>query len=883
MPLFMSSRRRGGGGWKNIKSTKGMKISIDGHPGSDGAKPTPQPPTAQDPLPCYMAEAPHEFDEEGKELDIDAQVWKAYVREADQIDKERVDGWNESMDVILIFAALFSAISTAFVIESYKSLKQDPTDLSSQTLLTISQTLKLIANASQSSSILPSPEPDTPPFQPSAKAICVNVLWFLSLSLSVAVSLISMLAKEWCLDFMIGRTGSPGAQVRRRQQRWDGMVKWKMEELITMLPSLIHLSLLLFAIGLCIFLWDVHYGVAIPVVIVTTFATSTYFACTVVPFLYDNCPYGTVLSRITKRFISTSSKTTQENMPQDKVTANALSWMLATCETPRSVDITLQSLAAADEKLYLETDDARVMEDLRQRLKRLDMDRDSEQNRTAAKLYARAAKAYLKIMCNSMSIDAHASYAHLPAKKVLLIQTTIDTLINQLRMPVVVGGRVGTGWLLDRCATISSASLAEEFMDMIQRDWHSGAHRPFSDLHCIFTASYALLLCCNQAKDLKNTFTNTLKMINGFLKDFENLPSDASFQQTVAPYLVLGTSWVWVNSTSTDKPRQEHPWSEALDNLWTSLMAIAFSNTPASNRFHFNNPTHSMWHLLTHPGQFKLDQDDCSSIGQALIRISEAQGPSTRMQSIYHAYYIQDLSSQLATLSDEVTPQVLIAFDCLRRHSPWEDRYFLPTTEIYIFTLKYLCTTSNTESWQTWRAYFILEYSPNPKCSPQLVQQLSSNDLIRRLATAMDSDDPNTQVFATAQLGVFLLMALSEDDRTSSTLNALEVELLRYPRLENDLERMEAVAAELETILMVPLSCDRDLRVYACRVLEAMLQRRSTPLPEMVHEGLHYHDISNRLRGIGSFVNYETERSIVYPDLVFDSEGQLDPGLFMEG
>ncbi|CUA67976.1 Isoleucine--tRNA ligase [Rhizoctonia solani] len=299
---------------------------------------------------CYPADAPQESDEEGKELDPDAQVWKTYVREADQVDEEMVDGWNKSMDVILIFAALFSAISTAFVIESYKNLKPDPADASSQTLLIISQTLMIIANGSQPSSASPTSVAETTGFEASAKDICVNVLWFLSLSLSVAVSLISMLAKEWCLEFMSGRTGPPGPQACRRQQRWDGLVKWKMKEVILMLPSLIHVSLLLFAIGLCVFLWDVHYGVAIPVVIVTTVAAGAYFACTIVPLLYQFCPYGTVLSRAIRQFKNRHSRITQADWMNRDVVSNALHWMITNCETPRSVDIALQSLATADYK-----------------------------------------------------------------------------------------------------------------------------------------------------------------------------------------------------------------------------------------------------------------------------------------------------------------------------------------------------------------------------------------------------------------------------------------------------------------------------------------------------------------------------------------------------
>ncbi|KAH7332939.1 hypothetical protein B0J17DRAFT_721742 [Rhizoctonia solani] len=260
MPLYMFAGKHRG---RNRKQARGWRLRSNPHNNAI-------------PQPFYPVEPPQEFDEPGKELSQDAQVWKIYVKETDHVDGERVDGWNNSMDVILsecvVFAALFSAVSTAFVIESYKSLKQDPADLSAQTLRTMSQTLAAIANGSQVPSLpLPLETQTNPPqFSVSWSALCVNVLWFLSLSLSVAVSLISMLAKEWCIKFMSGRHGPPGAQARRRQQRWDRVVLWKMEEVLLILPSLIHVSLLLFAIGLSILLWNVHIGVAIPVVFVTT-------------------------------------------------------------------------------------------------------------------------------------------------------------------------------------------------------------------------------------------------------------------------------------------------------------------------------------------------------------------------------------------------------------------------------------------------------------------------------------------------------------------------------------------------------------------------------------------------------------------------------------
>ncbi|CAE6499925.1 unnamed protein product [Rhizoctonia solani] len=311
----------------------------------------------EDPQGAYAP--PNEFDEYGAELDPDARVWKTYVKESDEFDQDLVEGWNRSLDVILIFAALFSAISTTFVLETSKLLQEDPADATAQTLEAISQTLLLIAQGNQS--LAPrSTEPDTldEEFSPSRIAVCINILWFLSLALSVAASLIAMLAKEWCYLFMAGRTGQPCLQARRRQQRWDAMVKWKMPELLMFLPSLMHMSLFLFAVGLIIYLWDMHFGVALPVIIVTLGVMAVYLASTILPFLYEFCPYTTAPSRFIQglydAFIRTASNNWSSVIQQDMITSRALRWLIETCEDPRSVDIALQAIAGADETLPLD-------------------------------------------------------------------------------------------------------------------------------------------------------------------------------------------------------------------------------------------------------------------------------------------------------------------------------------------------------------------------------------------------------------------------------------------------------------------------------------------------------------------------------------------------
>jgi hypothetical protein len=97
-------------------------------------------------------------------------------------------------------AGLFSAILTAFIIESYKNLQPDH----SMALACIAQQ---IANATGSIPAIPtlpcekfvqalaSPAPDT------SSLVC-NILWFISLGLSLASALTATLVEQWAREFL---------------------------------------------------------------------------------------------------------------------------------------------------------------------------------------------------------------------------------------------------------------------------------------------------------------------------------------------------------------------------------------------------------------------------------------------------------------------------------------------------------------------------------------------------------------------------------------------------------------------------------------------------------------------------------------------------------
>ncbi|KAG8687456.1 hypothetical protein FRC11_007197, partial [Ceratobasidium sp. 423] len=146
-------------------------------------------------------------------------------------------------------AALFSAISTAFLIQSTGLLQENSADVTAQTLQAISKTLYAIANNSSPPEPIAPTGNETTGFTPSRSSVVVNTLWYLSLGLSIATSFLAMLAKDWCHSFMAHRSGHPYLQARRRQRKWIMIERWKMQELMAALPLLIHIALPLQAIA----------------------------------------------------------------------------------------------------------------------------------------------------------------------------------------------------------------------------------------------------------------------------------------------------------------------------------------------------------------------------------------------------------------------------------------------------------------------------------------------------------------------------------------------------------------------------------------------------------------------------------------------------------
>ncbi|CAE6456626.1 unnamed protein product [Rhizoctonia solani] len=849
------------------------------------------------PQPVYPVDPPQEFDEPGKELEQDAQVWKTYVRETDQVDGELVDGWNKSMDVILIFAALFSAISTAFVIESYKNLKPDPADISAQTLLTISQTLAAIANGSRPTGAQSSPDTQVgdPPFSASSSAICVNVLWFLSLSLSVAVSLISMLAKEWCLKFMSGRTGPPGLQARRRQLRWEKLVSWKMEEVLMILPSIIHLSLLLFAIGLSVFLWDVHFGVAIPVVFVTTVAAAAYVACTVLPFIDRYCPYGTVLSLLCRRFTELQKQTTHKSsdLAQDETTAKALYWMIENCETPRSVDVALQSLAGATKgmpyKLIAEWD---IWTTMRRRLGAQDPFAQDAGSDPGDTIHARALHAVTRFRDNNDGLGYGSKIETRRLEALALgLQSCIDSFCNRITTQEP-SSNAETKMLLCKCAKIGvqllksnqvtpmrpgsekndeieefwseamdPEQLLDEVINHLERHMESTIH-PGPTAHPVLYAVAAFLFCsCSPSvigktsKRLLRVYLSRMARLKtsgavGMLRvwhEYESHDRGLSFLLGLLPVLPTASGLTSQHPEKLSQPI--HKCLEiSVEYIWQFLIAESYSDKGAFD--HYRHRASGASHLLIEFPRYSLSSRDCDllvrfAIGDDLPYVDGLKSISSRIQFIkcLNGYLASHPHVNWATLP----PQLLELLRYLLQFRS-DNEPFVPAPEIYLLTVKSLCRAETIE--QKRICYELMTTFPFPKLSLKFTQLLFTSEIVDELANAQTNNDPSIQAFATAQLWLFFNMSLEFPDRTSGTLNMLENALLKYPVPEGDVEKQGLVVRQLEAQLMsligehydhfkneLGIVYKRDREQTGCapylyRILECIMQKQSASLPE---------------------------------------------------
>ncbi|KIY73009.1 hypothetical protein CYLTODRAFT_318169, partial [Cylindrobasidium torrendii FP15055 ss-10] len=218
--------------------------------------------------------------------------WFVYNDESAIFDNDMLLESNDSLDILLIFAGLFSAVLTTFVAQTSQALSPDNDAISSSVLIELVALQRAQANGTSLDAI---PAADTS-FSPSRIDLWTNGLWFTSLALSLCTALFSVLAKQWLRQYASFVSGTTRTRALTRQFRYDGLNRWKVPLIIGILPTILHISLFLFLVGLVVFLVPLSRTLAYVLAGITGFAVVTYFVTTSLPVFYAQCPYRTPLS-----------------------------------------------------------------------------------------------------------------------------------------------------------------------------------------------------------------------------------------------------------------------------------------------------------------------------------------------------------------------------------------------------------------------------------------------------------------------------------------------------------------------------------------------------------------------------------------------------------
>ncbi len=190
---------------------------------------------------------------------------------------------------MVVQAALFAGFLSAFLIELLGRLEPDPMDIMKDVLIYQTQMMR-------NSSLEPYAPPD---FSPPVHIVVVNALFYASLGVMILAAFIAMLIKSWVREFDrdLQAMSFPEQRAKTREFRYLGMVRWKLPEMVGILPSLIQISLVLFSIGLILFL----FFISIPSFGVTTaiFGLGMFFYAmtTSISVFVTSSPFRTPLSR----------------------------------------------------------------------------------------------------------------------------------------------------------------------------------------------------------------------------------------------------------------------------------------------------------------------------------------------------------------------------------------------------------------------------------------------------------------------------------------------------------------------------------------------------------------------------------------------------------
>ena len=214
-----------------------------------------------------------------------------FQREADEYDRDCIKKYDEDLNTTLIFvsawfcvcvcygiypvsrgvqAGLFSAVTSAFVVEARSDLRPDFQEMSYD-LLRIIANVSLGNNLTGTAAAFPQWNGADP------TVVRVQCILYSSLAASLFAAFIAMLGKQWFnRSARVEMRGSVIERSRHRQRKMHAMVTWHFDLVMECLPLMLQAALLLFGHALSNYLFFINRVVA-SVLIGFTSRSVSYF------------------------------------------------------------------------------------------------------------------------------------------------------------------------------------------------------------------------------------------------------------------------------------------------------------------------------------------------------------------------------------------------------------------------------------------------------------------------------------------------------------------------------------------------------------------------------------------------------------------------------
>lgn len=201
--------------------------------------------------------------------------------------------WGYHLGVFLrthfdIQAGLFSGVTSAFTIQIQSELQPDPNPATQTNLL-----LLLVQNVTGAA---------VPGMQmaeqagPTTIIVVAQSLLYCSLLSTLLAALLAVLGKQWLLHYdSVSERGTITERGLERQRKLNGLRHWKFDPVMQILPLLLQLSLLLFAVGLAFYLWTINTVIATMVLALTCGGFVLYCLMVISSLFSPDSPFQTSL------------------------------------------------------------------------------------------------------------------------------------------------------------------------------------------------------------------------------------------------------------------------------------------------------------------------------------------------------------------------------------------------------------------------------------------------------------------------------------------------------------------------------------------------------------------------------------------------------------